>query len=55
MLRDFPKDQLQRIKGGRIDSLLMDRGDRGICVEYCVAIDIEPFQLHEEDEALNMQ
>jgi hypothetical protein len=50
MIRDFPKDNLQRIKGGRIDSLLMDRGDRGICVEYCLSIDLESFQLYKEDE-----
>ncbi|MHA3772593.1 hypothetical protein ACXR0O_13740 [Verrucomicrobiota bacterium sgz303538] len=47
---DFPESQLQRIKRARIDSLLMDYGDRGICVEYCLSIDLQAFQLDEEDE-----
>ncbi len=49
-MRDFPKEQLQRIKGGRIDTLLMTYPDTGLRIDYNISIDLEGFALHEEDE-----
>ena len=49
-MRDFPKEHLQRIQGGRIDTLLMSYPDSGIRVDYNISIDLEAFQLHEEDK-----